>query len=153
MIYFDLREFEEDLKEWEGFSFEPYPDTEGIWTIGYGTTVLYGDKVTRKTRPILRQEARMHLVVDAWDAILGAREYAGGIWRFLTGVRQEVLANMCYQLGAAGLKGFVKSKMFLDSRDWEGFSKEILDSKWAYQTPRRAQEMSRRFRVSSKISR
>jgi lysozyme len=48
----------EDLKGSEGFRSQPYPDGEGVPTIGFGSTVYEnGKKVTLKDAPITKERA------------------------------------------------------------------------------------------------
>lgn len=35
------------IKKWEGLKLEAYQDSVGVWTIGYGTTVVHGEPVRR----------------------------------------------------------------------------------------------------------
>jgi lysozyme len=53
---------------------------------------------------------------------------------------------MCYQLGVKGFSKFRKTIALLNSGDYIMASEEMLDSKWAVQTPNRAIEMSKKVR-------
>lgn len=53
----------------------------------------------------------------------------------------NVLVEMEFQLGAAGLRGFKKMWAALKRNDYEKAKAEGLDSKWAKQTPERANEL------------
>ena len=55
---------------------------------------------------------------------------------------RNVMLNMAYQLGFAGFCKFKKTIAYLQEADWENASKEMLDSRWAKQTPNRAKELS-----------
>ena len=55
---------------------------------------------------------------------------------------QNVVIEMCYQLGVTGFSKFVKTITYLKDKDFKSASVEMLDSKWAKQTPNRAKEMS-----------
>jgi len=52
------------------------------------------------------------------------------------------MLNMAYQLGFAGFCKFKKTIAYLQEAEWEKASEEMLDSKWAVQTPNRAKELS-----------
>ena len=55
---------------------------------------------------------------------------------------QDVVMEMCYQLGVTGFSKFVKTITYLKDKDFKNASIEMLDSKWAKQTPNRAKKMS-----------
>ena len=55
---------------------------------------------------------------------------------------QEVVYEMCYQLGLGGFSKFKKTIQFLRLGDYEACSSEMLDSRWARQTPNRAKRLS-----------
>jgi len=57
-----------------------------------------------------------------------------------------ILIEMVYQLGVYGVSKFKKMLIALDSKDYQTASIEMLDSKWAKQTPNRAEDLSSRMR-------
>ena len=66
---------------------------------------------------------------------------------------QEVVLNMCYQLGITGVSKFRKAISALQEGEWQEAADEMLDSLWARQTPNRAEELSNIVRnQSEKIS-
>jgi lysozyme len=58
---------------------------------------------------------------------------------------QKILANMCFQLGLGRFMKFHNTHDLVKKRFWDGVSQEMLDSRWAEQTPERAQRLSRRM--------
>lgn len=60
---------------------------------------------------------------------------------------QRVFANMSFQLGRPTLSKFKKAIAFAEEGDWLSCSEEILLSRWAKQTPNRAQRLSNRLAV------
>ena len=56
---------------------------------------------------------------------------------------RNVMLNMAYQLGFRGFCKFKKTIGYLEDSEWEKASEEMLDSKWAKQTPNRAKELSK----------
>ena len=58
---------------------------------------------------------------------------------------QKILANMCFQLGQTRLKKFVKTNALIEVGDYQAASIEMLDSRWAEQTPNRAHRLSQRM--------
>ena len=59
---------------------------------------------------------------------------------------QDVVTEMCYQLGVTGFSKFKKTIAYLQNKEWRNASIEMLDSRWAKQTPNRAKEMSNRVK-------
>ena len=55
---------------------------------------------------------------------------------------QDVVVEMCYQMGIYGFSCFKKTIAYLQDKQWEKASIEMLDSRWADQTPARARRMS-----------
>ena len=58
---------------------------------------------------------------------------------------QHVLAGMVFQLGRPRFSKFKKSFQFAKEGSWDEYSTEILDSRWAKQTPNRAGRYSARL--------
>jgi lysozyme len=63
---------------------------------------------------------------------------------------QNVLIEMAYQLGVNGLLKFKKTLALIKQGKYKEASIEMLDSKWAKQTPRRAKELSERLSNANK---
>ena len=70
--------------------------------------------------------------------------------RQLDAIRREVLVNMAFNLGIAGLIGFSRFLTALQARDYELASHEMLDSKWAVQTGLRASRLARQIRTGER---
>ncbi len=65
------------------------------------------------------------------------------------GIRKEVLIEMIFQLGIAGVLGFRKMLAALEKSDYEEAADQMLDSKWYKQTPKRCKELSELMRGQS----
>ena len=123
----------ESIKKHEGYVGIVYKDSLGIDTIGYGFAIkdLELDKdicdiiLERKLKDL---ESRIKLKF--------------GWYPFMPKTIQNVVIEMCYQLGVTGFSKFVKTITYLKDKDFKSASVEMLDSKWAKQTPNRAKEMS-----------
>ncbi len=61
---------------------------------------------------------------------------------FMPNKVRDVVIEMCYQLGVSGFSRFKKTISYLKEKQFEKASKEMLDSRWAVQTPNRAKELS-----------
>ena len=55
---------------------------------------------------------------------------------------KDVLYEMCYQMGVSGVSKFKKTLLYLENKEFRMASKEMLDSRWARQTPNRAKKLS-----------
>jgi lysozyme len=60
----------------------------------------------------------------------------------------DVLTEMAFQMGWTGLHKFVKMFEAINNNDLELASREMLDSKWAKQTPGRANGLARKLRTA-----
>lgn len=123
----------------EGFSATPYQDTVGVWTIGYGTTKLYGDPVGPDTPPISPDDAKIVLKAGIFDALEDCQEIYGDTFGLLHVVHQEILLCLAYQLGRERLSGFVKMNEAIRAFDYAGWKRELRDSRLYAQTTKRVE--------------
>lgn len=107
-----------------------YKDSEGIWTIGYGCNVEQG---------LDEDEAEFLLSNRIDNAIMDCKLLP--FWHELDGIRQQVVANMVYNLGLQRFLEFKKMIAAIERGDWKDAAKEGLDSKWAHQVGGRANEL------------
>ncbi len=63
----------------------------------------------------------------------------------LNPVRRGVLIEMCFQMGLRGVSRFKRFLAAAQRKEWETAYNEMLDSKWARQTPERANELANIF--------
>lgn len=130
-----MSEIEKILEE-EGFSAKPYPDPIHGWdvpTFGHGLT--YITEAESKELAHNRFAAR-------WDQLIVFD------WFFnLPEEAQNIVTHMAYQMGVRGVLDFKKMIAALKEKDYYRASVEMLDSKWAEQTPARAQRLSKRMRA------
>ena len=129
----------ESIRKHEGFRSKPYPDPIHGWdvpTFGIGFTYITEEEaeyiLKRRVESIKKQLTTL---------IFGFTSLSENI--------QNVLIEMAFQLGVAGLLKFRKTLAAIEKGDYEEAAKEMLDSKWARQVPRRASEMSSRVRNES----
>ena len=122
------------VKESEGFRDRVYKCTEGFDTIGYGFAV----------KDLVMDEDIAEMILYKKLAILA--EKVCDKFPFVKDLPQEaqdVVYEMCYQLGIGGFSKFKKTIQFLRLGDYKACSEEMLDSRWAKeQTPNRAKRLS-----------
>jgi GH24 family phage-related lysozyme (muramidase) len=116
----ELLEF---LKVKEGFRSEPYQDSAGVWTIGYGTTFINGVRVTANTPPVTRETAIGYVKETL------KKEFEPGIKSAIRVPITQGMFDACvdfaYNLGAGG---FRKSEILtaLNSGDYETAAANFL---------------------------
>jgi len=116
-----------------------YPDHLGFLTIGVGRLI---DK--RKGGGITPEESAYLLNndIDKRQAELLRR----APWMAnLDPVRFGALLNMAFQLGVDGLLGFTNTLALIHAGDYPGAAAGMLNSKWAGQTPARAERLSKQI--------
>lgn len=144
----------DSLEHHEGFSSHPYRDSLRLWTFGIGRCL--------QTNPLKPEEFaylldNSHLTLGItevgaqWlmerevDGIVKALVGELSFWPGLADTAQNVLIEMAYQMGEKKLFGFNKMMSCLSRYDYVAAAVEGLDSTWAKQTPKRAQELMGRL--------
>ena len=121
------------IERHEGIRLKPYLCPAGYLTIGIGRNL--------EGKGIAYSEARFLLKNDLEECKTDLRKIFPGQFDQLPDHVQEVLMNMRFQLGPNKFRGF---KNFIGAnRAWDFVlaQKEGLDSRWAKQTPERANEL------------
>jgi len=134
----------DQLRHDEGFRAVPYQDHLGRWTIGYGSTYIGLERVTASTPEVTYQAALNMLMAGAFAACIDAQEAVGN-FSDLDDARQEVLANMAYNLGGRGLALFKKMIAAIGRGDFAGAALEMQDSRWFKQVGGRALRLQERM--------
>ena len=129
------------VKEHEGFRSKVYLDTLGKRTVGYGHLCVEDHWEDDKEYEWGYLEEILHK--DLREAIAGADELIEQHnCKDLEGAAKEVIVEMIFQLGKTGVSKFKKMWEALSEYNYIGASFEMLDSKWANQTPNRAKKMA-----------
>lgn len=124
------------IKE-EGFLPHAYKDSEGFWTIGYGKLI---DE--RKGGGITKEEG-LYLLRNEIRVKTTELEHALPWIQTLDSVRRTVLIAMAFQMGVQGVLGFKNTLAAIQLGDYAKAARGIRGSKWAQQTPGRAERMAR----------
>ena len=142
----NLEQLQIELAADEGCKLEIYLDHLGYPTVGIGHLITEDDELARLGS---RLRGLSEHVDDLFHAdvqrTLRDCEFLYSDFNDLPEEAQLIIANMCFQLGRPRLSGFKKMKAAVDSRDWREASRQMLDSKWAKQTPNRASRLSHRM--------
>jgi lysozyme len=129
-------DIEQQIKRDEGLRLQPYKDSLGKLTIGYGRCL--------DTRGISKDEAEYLLANDlaATKLELGKRFP----WTSkLSEARLGVLVNMGFNLGVPGLSKFVKFLGLAKNGQYEEAAEEMRNSLWARQVGDRATRLASQF--------
>jgi len=123
------------LKRDEGLRLTPYLDTASPprITIGYGRNLSDVGITTQEAHDMLTRDA-IKAQRDACDLIPN--------WLGLDDVRQNVVANMAFNVGKGRLSGFVKFLAAVNEGRYVDAAAEMLDSKWATQVGARASRLA-----------
>ena len=113
----------------EGLRLKPYRCTAGKLTIGVGRNL--------EDRGITEAEAMGLLDNDIksfWGQLVVKLPWV----MQAPDTVQEVLLNMCFNLGMAGLLGFKRTLALLEAKEYDAAAREMLNSVWAKQVGQRA---------------
>jgi len=121
------------IKHHEGYRSRVYKCTEGFDTIGYGFAIkdleldedIAEEILMRKVEKLIK---RVRAKFDWLDSV--PHEVQG------------VLVEMSYQMGLSNVSKFKKALHAMQMFQWKLAATELLDSRWAKQTPNRAKELS-----------
>ena len=141
----DMIRLMKSVKAHEGFRNSVYKDTLGKRTVGVGHLCVEDHWEDNKEYP---EEMLMKVLKDDLkNAMEGAEELCSDC-PDLDDLAKETIVEMIFQLGETGVKKFRNFWKALrnDPPNYEKASIEMLDSRWADQTPKRAKEMSDHMR-------
>jgi lysozyme len=125
----------QDLQEWikncEGLDLNSYIDTNGHLTIGWGRNLENGIRL---------DEAELMFKNDLEQTISELQQCD---WYTMQppGVRQALI-NMNFNLGITKMNGFKKMIAALKIKDYTQAALEALDSRWASQVHKRANDIA-----------
>mgnify|MGYP001601436205 CR=1 FL=1 len=128
------------LIEHESLRLKPYTDTAGRLTIGIGRNLT--------DRGITELEARYLAGNDIGIAEVDLDRNVPW-WRTLNESRQEVLTEMCYNLGWPKLSRFVLFLEAAEVGDFQTAAAEMLESLWAHQVGNRAVTLADAMRAGT----
>lgn len=137
----NIKELTDDLKRDEGMVLHAYTDSLGFITIGIGRLI---DE--RRGGGISEDEAEYLLRNDIARVVKNLDFYLPW-WKLLSEPRQRVLANMCFNLGIAGLLTFKRTLAAVKEGRYSDAADGMLQSKWAKQVGNRAKRLAEVMRT------
>lgn len=114
-----------------------YLDSVGKWTGGVGRN--FSDRIMS---PALIQ----FMLDEDVDLVVAELDRNAPWWRELCDARQNVLANMCFNMGWPRLAGFRKFLAALRAKQYDLAADEMMDSLWAQQVGNRAKRLEQMMR-------
>lgn len=135
------QELTRQLKADEGVKAQAYQDSLGLWTIGVGR--LIDD---RKPGSGLRPSEIDFMLQNDIDDRIEALTRRLPWFQNLDDARKGVLLSMSFQMGVDGLLTFKNTLRMVEDGDYMGAARNMLMSKWAGQTPARANRMAEQMR-------
>lgn len=120
--------------------FWTYKDSLNLPTIGYGHLILKGEDFSNG---ITEAEATAMLAKDLTQAVKDAQAIYDQFGMRGGEQLQLVLAQMVFQMGKTRVLGFKKALAAMGSGDYKTAGKEMRDSSWYRQTPKRCDRLAR----------
>ena len=137
----NLERLMESVKKHEGYRNKVYLDTLGKRTVGVGHLCV--EDFWEDDKEYEEKFLMDILADDLQNAIKGARELEEEhSCTDIDEIAQEMIVEMVFQLGKNGVSKFRNMWKALAEKNYIGASFEMLDSKWAKQTPNRAKSMA-----------
>ena len=135
----NIANLREQLKIDEGVKYEIYNDHLGYPTFGIGHLITQADEEYGLITGTPVSEKRVNEVFDNDVAtyISEAKKVFPNL-ESLPDEAQEVIVNMCFNMGAPRLSKFKKFIAAVNEGNWVTAGHEMLDSRWAKQVGNRA---------------
>lgn len=135
-----------DLRRDEGTRRRPYKDSLGIWTDGVGHNIQADPAMLARLAYLLQRDltdAEIDALLDHdIAAVCHNLDNQLPWWRGLDDLRQDVLANMAFNLGIAKLLGFKNTLAAIQRHDWATAASHMLQSLWASQVGARSTRLA-----------
>ena len=129
------------VKKHEGYRNKVYLDTLGKRTVGVGHLCV--EDFWEDDKEYEESFLMEILEKDLSGAIKGANDLlAENGCMDMNEKAHEIIIEMVFQLGKTGVSKFRKMWDALSEKNYIGASFEMLDSRWAKQTPNRAKDMA-----------
>lgn len=128
MTHFQLQQW---IKKCEGLKLNPYLDTTGHLTIGWGRNLENG--ISHDEAELMFQND-LHQAIDELSLTDWFTDLPDGV--------QQALINMNFNLGIDKLVRFKKMIAALKNKDYTNAALEALDSLWAKQVGDRAKDIA-----------
>ncbi len=147
----DVTKVYEEIAADEGKILHCYMCSENHKTVGIGHKVLPNDPEANlpvhgayddvpEEEGITEDRCYELFQHDVQLAIAGCKGIYSN-WEEIPQEMRHILVNMCFQLGQTGLSRFKNMNAGVAQEAWGIVSMEMMDSRWAQQTPERAERL------------
>lgn len=137
----DMNKLLESVKKHEGYRNKVYLDTLGKRTVGVGHLCV--EDFWEDDKEYEEKFLMTILEHDLQSAIKGAKELMSeNGCNDIDEIAEELIIEMVFQLGKTGVSKFRNMWKHLSALEYSSAASEMLDSRWAKQTPNRAKNMS-----------
>ncbi len=131
------------IQRWEGYRTTVYRDSLGVETIGIGfnlrTHPELASLVSIQRGSLTRKQTNFFFDQYVSNAIIDTRKIFPS-FESQPRVVKLILVDMNYQLGPTGMRSFKKFRAAIESHSYYIAAQELMNSKWAKQSGRRAIE-------------
>jgi len=129
------------VKKHEGYRNKVYLDTLGKRTVGVGHLCV--EEFWEDDKEYEEKFLMDILEADLQNAIKGAKDLMSEHGCMdIDEIAEEIIIEMIFQLGKTGVSKFKNMWKALSALEYSTAAMEMLDSRWAKQTPNRAEAMS-----------
>ena len=144
----NINQLREQLKIDEGVKYEVYDDHLGYKTFGIGHLVTANDGEYGAAIGYPVSEERVNAVFDKdVETYITESKTVFPNLDELHEEAQQVIVNMCFNMGAPRLSNFKKFVAAVNDGNWSTAAVEMMDSRWANQVGVRAERL--RDRISA----
>ena len=140
----NIEKLKEQIKRHEGEVLEVYADSLGYLTLGVGHLIQPNDPEHGQPAgtPVSQEVVDKYYEIDIEKHLEETKHVIGhDVFDGLPGEIQEVLVNMCFNLGGTRLGKFRNMLNAVEDHDWERMAVEMEDSRWFKQVGRRSIEL------------
>ena len=140
----NIEKLKEQIKRHEGEVLEVYADSLGYLTLGVGHLIQPNDPEHGQPAgtPVSQEVVDRYYEIDFEKHLEETKHVIGhDVFEGLPGEIQEVLVNMCFNLGGTRLGKFKNMLNAVEDHDWERMAVEMEDSRWFRQVGRRSVEL------------
>ena len=139
-MFDNLEKLKDRIKIHEGFCDTVYKDTLGKRTIGYGHLCTDNEE-WEDGKAYSMSYLNDIFEIDFNEAVNQAEKLIGNT--IIKNKAAEIIVEMVFQLGVGGVSKFKKMWEALSKGDYTEASFQMMDSRWAKQTPSRAESLSK----------
>jgi len=140
-LVYRVDEIAATLRDEESYERFAYEDHLGYVTVGIGRCLEPGHGYG------IDEEEAEYLLRRDIERMAAACEKSFSYWHTVSANIRETVIMLCFQMGVAGFQRFAKTNRAISQSDFDLAAAELLDSKFAQQTPARAERMAERLRA------